>query len=718
MSLSQRSIPQLFNGVSRQPAILRSADQTEDELNTWSWLASGVGKRPPTQHIAKLANSISGGAFLHTINRDTDERYVMVIEGGTIKVYDLLGNPKVVNAPAGLGYVASGTFAAVTVADYTFIVNRSVVCELDELGADTTADPDYLRWINRTSTPEMALYGDVYPGGEFQYDTNPSGGTYMGEVATMTKLPDSAANGTIYKVKGSTESAFTSYYVRRNGAVWDETVAPGLVNAIKPSTMPHCLVREADGTFTFAPFSWAPRRAGDAGTNPAPTFIGRTIQDLYFYQNRLALIVDENVTMSCTGDFGNFWRTTVLDAIATDVVDIAVTSNKVSILLHAVLFNDGALLFSDQTQFSMTNAEEGVSASTLAVKPVTNYRITKEVRPALVGTEVYFTGEEGGASVVWEYTRQQDSDSTAAADITAHVPGYIPTGLKGLVPLPKGVLAYTGGPDVYVYQLYWSGNEKIQSAWRKWTFAGDSVLHGSLIDNRAYLVIQRTSGLYLECIELSPTAKPASQPKPVHLDRLGKAVGVYDGVNDVTVFTLPYSPIQDRFQLIRPIGTTAPHSLVDPSTYTWLNANTVEVPGDEHGTYDCGERYEMVFQFSEQFAKDYQGVPMTSGRLQLRTWRVNYADTAYFRTLVRPYGAAADPEVVDIVPAKLDEFTGKVIGVESLRLNQPVYHTGSYAFQIYGESRLATITLTNDTHVGSTFVSAEWEAFYTNRAFG
>src|SRR3546814_1269810 len=52
------------------------------------------------------------------------------------------------------------------------------------------------------------------------------------------------------------------------------------------------------------------------------SFIGRPIRDVFFYQNRLGFLVDENVVFSCAGDFGNYWRTTVLDYISSDVIDV------------------------------------------------------------------------------------------------------------------------------------------------------------------------------------------------------------------------------------------------------------------------------------------------------------------------------------------------------------------------------------------------------------
>src|SRR3546814_21201574 len=73
----------------------------------------------------------------------------------------------------------------------------------------------------------------------YQYQANPGVGTYKGELPSMEKLPEIATNGDMYKIVGSIESGFTSYYVRRNGAVWDETVANGLRNKLDATTMPH-----------------------------------------------------------------------------------------------------------------------------------------------------------------------------------------------------------------------------------------------------------------------------------------------------------------------------------------------------------------------------------------------------------------------------------------------------------------------------------------------
>ncbi|KAK0340048.1 hypothetical protein LTR94_032096, partial [Friedmanniomyces endolithicus] len=160
-----------------------------------------------------------------------------------------------------------------------------------------------------------------------------------------------------------------------------------MVNAIDSLSMPHALVRQLDGSFVFAPFSWAPRRMGDEDTNPNPAFIGRTINSVIFYQNRLGFLTDDATVMSAAGEF-------------------AATTTEVAILKHALPFNDGVLLFSDQVQFSLSNGEDGLNATSVAIRPVTFYNVASRAAPVAIGSEAYFASEQAGWATIREYSRQ------------------------------------------------------------------------------------------------------------------------------------------------------------------------------------------------------------------------------------------------------------------------------------------------------------------------
>ena len=279
MSLTSKTIPSMIGGVSQQSDLVRSPDQMQDQTNGWSDIAMGVSKRPPTQLVAKLMANAPTNAFVHPINRDISEQYLAIIADGVIRVFDVVtGAECPVEAPSGWSYLATATdyasdFDAVTVADYTFVTNRKVTCALKPVGSDTTADDTYQLWLNKTYGVD-ANGVEFGPGVAYQYRPNPVYGYLSGTVQRFDKLPPTPSEGMIYQVRGDDTSDFISYYVVYRSGAWEECLKPGMANAIDAKTMPHALISKGDGTFLFAPFSWAPRRVGDENNNPNPGFIG------------------------------------------------------------------------------------------------------------------------------------------------------------------------------------------------------------------------------------------------------------------------------------------------------------------------------------------------------------------------------------------------------------------------------------------------------------
>jgi len=783
MSLITQTIPALFNGVSQQPATLRLPSQGEAQINAYGTVVDGLRKRPAMQHVAQVSSSAMSSGFIHSINRDTSERYIVVITDGDLEVYDLTGTQKTVNFPtrpdwaattaytvgdsvlpltpngymyrctvAGTSdgseptwpttiggtvvddgvtwqclqdYLSSTTpsddFAAVTVADYTFIVNKSVLVRRRGTGTDNALPAQHNQYGE-----EIWRNGELVEEQFFNSET----GALTGTVQTFSDLPKASdpappSNGDIYKIAGYDQDSFGVYYVVRTGGVWEETVKPSLNNALDEFTLIHALVRNTGGDFTFKPFKWAVRRVGDDTTNPKPTFLGRTINDVFFYKNRLGFVADENVIFSGAGDFGNFWRTTVTDLLDSDVVDVAVSHTKVSILNYAVPFNNNLMLFADQSQFSL-NVDQLLTPTSVSVDTVTDFEMNVRARPVGIGNDIYFVTETGSFSRIREYFVQEgDANSTDAADVTAHVPEFLPQGVYKL--------AGNGNEDVlfaisdnsgdrnklYTYKFFWNEDGKVQSAWSYWEIedAGNTkILHIEVLEHELYLLIQRDDGTFLEKVNLQSGAVTGSLTFEVLLDRLTSVTGTYSAGPDYTEFVIPYD-VQDQanFKLVKGAAfTDAKGQLLDTTAYTWVDDTHVRVPDDQTaGVVWMGQNYDMEYTFSEQFVRNGEKA-VTTGRFQLRTFTLYFHDTAFFNTSVAPYGN--DPLVEDVVPASLSDFTGKNLGEASLVTGEPVFHTGQYAFQIYGNSRVAVVKLTSPTHVQSKFDQAEVEGFYTNRA--
>ncbi|MEW5249912.1 phage nozzle protein [Microbulbifer sp. 2201CG32-9] len=732
MSLVSRHIPALFQGVSQQPATLRQPAQAERMVNCYATVADGLKKRPPFQHVAKVTTADISTAFVHTINRDVGERYVVVITDGDLKVYDAnTGAEKTVNFPQGKAYLnvsgnANASFSLVSIADYTFVVNKEKKVRIKD--TPITQPPNYSSWY-RPNTWRALPASRTY--------STYGRGTLTGTVNTFSDLPKASdpsppSNGALYKVAGYDENNFGGYYVRRVGGVWEETYGPGANDTLDELTMPWALVRQSNGDFDLTTFGWDGRRFGDEETNPPPTFVGRTINDVFYWKNRLGFLTDENVVFSGAGDYGNFWRNTVTTLLDSDVVDVASTTTKVSLLEYAVPFNNGLMLFADQTQFSL-NVTDLLTPTSVSIDVATNYEMDRGVRPIGIGTDVYFVTRSGPYSKMREYFVSEDSLSNDAADVTAHAPRYLPRNLfkiagNGNEDVIFGISSEPGHKNhIYAYKFYWSGDQKLQSAWGHWELdPNDRLLSIDVIENNLYALIRRTDGTYLERCDLDDSATVAGLDFDILLDRryeVRPGDMRFEAGNNRTVITLPWNTgncDRDSMRVVYTTGSDSVGRLAQTDTYTYpISAGNAEIaiPGDVRSFKPVvGLGYDSEYQFSEQFMVDRKEQAITTGRLQLRTFTVYYQDAGYFETEVQPYGELYSSVETSIVPSGLSSFTGRTVGEESLQLGSVSFHSGAYTFDVSGNSKEAVVILKNPSHLQAKFSSCEWEALWHNRS--
>ena len=142
MAIKRQEVDNLLNGVSQQAPQLRLESQAEAQTNGISWPQRGLNKRPPTFHTERIDATPApfGNAFLHTINREVDERFRVVITNGDLKVFDEQGVVQVVEFPNGKAYLVDSlpnlNFRAASIGDFTFITNRTT-----EVAKKSTTSP-------------------------------------------------------------------------------------------------------------------------------------------------------------------------------------------------------------------------------------------------------------------------------------------------------------------------------------------------------------------------------------------------------------------------------------------------------------------------------------------------------------------------------------------------------------------------------------------------
>ncbi|BAQ94223.1 tail protein [uncultured phage_MedDCM-OCT-S30-C28] len=782
MALVSRTIPNLVQGVSQQPEVLRLNSQAGEQINGFSSVVEGLKKRPPTEYVAKLSSSSLGNAFIHTINRDLNERYIVVVSNGSIAVYDINGVSKtVVNQTNATNYLNSSNpksdFVCMTVADFTFIVNKNKTTAMGTTTSSAKVEQavySVLQGVNSTKysiTIDGTTYSftssntnseDIRNGlksaigspsnitvsniGNSSFSIVKSSGTltvtasdgYGNDASQVVKdkvqnfsdLPVPAINNQVVQVTGDADSGFDDYYVKFIEAdnLWQETVAPATKTTLDNTTMPHILIRTADGNFRFTQVdgssytisstsydvpTWGTRICGDIDSVPDPTFIGRKLNDIFFHRNRLGFLADENVIMSRSGEFYEFFPETITQVLDTSPIDVASTHTKVSILRHAISFDEELLLFSDQTQFVLSGGAT-LTAENISINVTTEFETDKTIKPVGAGSNVYFGFNKGSFTGVRELFIASDTDTKQADDITANVPKYIPANVFKLASATNEniIVALSSDEDnaLYIYQYYVSQNRRLQSAWSKYTFgtaSTDKILNVDFIENELFLINERSDGVYLEKINVSPALTDTGETYLTHLDRKLNNTQITESYNsgtNQTTITLPYQ-IKNTMKVVGRSGASNKAGQEIATVSQTVGGTAIVVTGDITAqNFFIGEQYEFLFQFSQQFIQvaDTQGsrISVKEGRLQIRNWNVSFNDTGFFTTEVKPVGRDASTTT----------FTGTITGTGLLGTVN--LEDGDYTFAVQSENDKLTVKIKNDSHLPSNFINASWQGYY------
>ena len=256
-----------------------------------------------------------GNPHIATINRDITERYTVIFTTNNVRVFELDGTEKTVNKPDGVSYLSCTTprsqIKTITIADFTFVVNTTISTATDSTlsaGSGTQAivffnqvadNTTYTVTVDgvtvnkdtssdnplSTATVATAIKSGLDSGlsgftiarngpvlhikkndnSNFSIDsTDTQGNTHIttvkNTVQQFSDLPTVAPNGMVVEVKGDEQTSFDNYYVKfvtNNGGTfeegqWEESIEAGITFKFDYNTMPHVLLRQADGDFRFA----------------------------------------------------------------------------------------------------------------------------------------------------------------------------------------------------------------------------------------------------------------------------------------------------------------------------------------------------------------------------------------------------------------------------------------------------------------------------------
>lgn len=548
------------------------------------------------------------------------------------------------------------------------------------------------------------------------------------EVSEETELPSICRHGHVVRVIGHAREEADDYYLQfvadkadstqlRHGR-WEECVGFSTPKGIVDQSMPVKLQRtfKTDGSreFKLSHCDWNYRIAGDTFTNPTPSFVGRHINDVFLFKNRLGFIAGESVILSEAGEYFNFFRTTVASFLDSAPIDVTLSSEKVSRLHSALTYSDRLILFSRSQQFSLQGAQY-LSPKTVNVTPTTDF-LNTGVTPVLSGNSVFFAFPRTNYGGVAEYFLSKEQlDSMEAQDVTSHAPKYIKGNILKMASCSsENVLAVltdnSGEALLYVYKYFINNNQKTQSAWFSYK-TGDAtsqILSIEFIKNTLYMIIKRGSLVFIEKITFEDDQIDASMDYEVLLDRrVDKADTT---INGSTSITMPAGyTITSSTRLVTDTGvqysssTTGTGVVFTPQTIS-DSPSAVSVPTNN---FFIGDPYTMEYVFSQPFLKSAKATE--TGRYQIQRGILEYANARSFTVDVvhNPKMSAPNKNTVTNTYAN-DALHSLLTGTSELQ-------EGFFKFGVQERNDRLQIKIQNSTPYPSDFLSMDYEAIAYSR---
>ena len=545
---------------------------------------------------------------------------------------------------------------------------------------------------------------------------------FQKSVNDVTLLPNQCRHGYIVKVQNARMSDEDDYYLRFTGennldgaGSWSECAKPGITKTL--TNMPLVIQRTATTTFTVKQFTYEDRRVGDENTNPMPTFVGKRINKVLFFRNRLALLAGENVILSRPGTLGtpDFFIESALTVSASDPIDISAASMFPSDIFDGIEINAGLLVFSTNQQFLLSTDDTVLNPDTAKLRSVSTFNYNKDIPPISLGTTISYLDNSGKFSRLNEMANTSREGEPDVVEISKLVPTLLPKDLDLFTNSRENsliLIGKTNSDTVFGYKYLAIGDRRQQQAWFKWKLNNPLLYH--FIINDEYFFLDTDN--FLQSIKLvqadtDPTITQDDILYQIHLDNHTTVTGgVYNASTNLTTFTNQSDWID---QVTSPNYSLAIIDLNTNSTRlaryalpTVINGDDFTVPGDwSTGSFTIGYLYEYLVKFPRIYPKKISGEKSfadVNSSLILHRLKLHFGKIGLYETTLTRVGKSDYTEVYE--SSLLDEYDVS---------DAPYLEEYIKTIPVYEKNKNVDITLKSSHPAPATLRAMAWEGDYS-----
>jgi len=559
---------------------------------------------------------------------------------------------------------------------------------------------------------------------------------FQDTVATVSALPGQAKDGYLVKVVNSADVEVDDMWLQFNtssGATygvgtWEETVGPGITYKFDPLTMPHQLVRQTDGSFTYQPVTWDDRLVGDLTTNPNPSFVGTTIRHMFLYRNRLGFLSNETVTMSRAGDLFNFFNTTALTSTDDDPIDISASTAKPVTLNYVRPTAVGLILFGNTEQFLLSTDSDILSPKTAKINTMSSYECDASIEAVSTGISTNFIAKTPLYTKLFNLVEIRNDSPPLAEELTYNIPELIPSTIDNVISSAAASiisLGTVGSSTVYQYRFLQLSEKRVQS-WYKWTLTG-TLLDQFFDQSTYYTVVANGSEVEVQAFNLRQSSDegfltlPTGEKTDVFLDYWSiNPYRTYNSGTDTTRVFLPYDTATGKTFVVVALGgyiggsnVTSSQSVgavLEPTVAGTTGAYYADIAGDYRGRdLIVGYQYEMSIELPTFYITKSEGSFVSSDQTaDLILHRINVA-TGLSGPVTYEIDLTGIPTWENVVSTTLPN----TYVLNNVNLSA----TSLHVVPIYQRNRNTSIRIIGDTPFPVNILDLTWEGKYSARFY-
>ena len=543
-------------------------------------------------------------------------------------------------------------------------------------------------------------------------------------VNDIQNLPNQCKNGYIVKVSNALRSEEDDYYLKFEGqngndgnGSWTECAKPGITTTL--TNMPLVIQRTATTTFTVKQFTYGERDVGDEFTNPMPSFVGKRINKVLFFRNRLAFLAGENVVTSRPGTLGtpNFFIETALTVSVADPVDISAASMFPSDLFDGIEINAGLLVFSTNQQFLLASDDTVFNPDTAKLRSIATFNYNEKMAPISLGTTVAYIDNSGKFSRFNEMANSAREGEPNIIEVSKVVPTLLPKNIDLMTNSRENsivLIGKTGTDVVFGYKYFQTADKRAQAAWFKWKLNNPLTYH--FIVNDEYFFLD--SDYYLQSIKLVQTETDPSIVQDnvdflLHVDNHTTVSGgsfnsttnltTFSGVSWLNTVTTP------NHDLVV-IDTNTNSSRVGRYAKATVSGTSFTLPGNWSGaTLTIGYIYPYEVKLPTLYPSKIEGQRSTAdvnSSLVLHRVKFHFGKIGLYETTLERVGKNDYTEIYE--STELDEYDAS---------DAPYLEEFIQTVPVYEKNTNVEITLKSSHPAPATLRSMSWEGDYSPKYY-